>query len=174
MIQWVIFYAIPVSLFLVLKRTLFNLQSALGRAKPLSIRHIIFLKVWAEWLPFLPRALTTFNMADSVTPQTVVEVCPSVETLIQRESGVSFPCPTQGCSRVFQNRPCLKMHLVKTHGVTANEGEKNLYVRGKSKCTVEKHFYCPVKYCARGQGTNRPFPRMSQLKQVRIATFKLA
>ncbi|XP_068721216.1 ATM interactor-like [Montipora capricornis] len=95
----------------------------------------------------------------------VEEICPSVETLIQKESGVSFSCPIQGCSRVFQNRPCLKMHLVKSHGVAVNEEEKNLYVRGTSKSTVEKHFYCPVKHCVRGQGTNRPFPRMSQLKQ---------
>ena len=102
----------------------------------------------------------------------VEEICPSVETLIQKESGVSFSCPIQGCSRVFQNRPCLKMHLVKSHGVAVNEEEKNLYVRGTSKSTVEKHFYCPVKHCVRGQGTNRPFPRMSQLKQVKIVPLK--
>ena len=97
---------------------------------------------------------------------TVEEICPSVETLTQKESEASIPCPTQGCSRVFQNRPCLKMHLVKSHGVAASDEERNLYVRGQSKSAVEKHFYCPVKHCVRGQGTKRPFPRMSQLKQV--------
>lgn len=95
---------------------------------------------------------------------TVEEICPSVETLLQRESDASIPCPIQGCSRIFHNRPCLKMHLVKTHGVAANDEEKNLYVRGKGK--IQKHFYCPVKHCVRGQGTKRHFPRMSQLKQV--------
>ena len=60
------------------------------------------------------------------------------------------------------------MHLVKTHGVAVNEEEKNIFVRGRSKCAVEKHYYCPIKHCVRGQGTKRPFPRMSQLKQVMI------
>ena len=98
---------------------------------------------------------------------TVKEICPSEETLTQKESEACIPCPTQECSRVFQNRSCLRMHLVRTHGVAANTDEKNLYVRGQSKnAVVEKHFYCPVKHCVRGQGTQRPFPRMSQLKQV--------
>jgi len=99
---------------------------------------------------------------------TVEEICPSEETLTQKESEASISCPTQECSRVFQNRSCLRMHLVKTHGVAANTDEKNLYVRDQSKSAVEKHFYCPVKYCVRGQGTQRPFPRMSQLKQVTV------
>jgi len=57
------------------------------------------------------------------------------------------------------------MHLIKTHGVASSSEEKQLYVRGQSKNRVEKHFYCPVKHCVRGQGTKRHFPRMSQLKQ---------
>ncbi|KAL9975719.1 hypothetical protein ACROYT_G012911 [Oculina patagonica] len=96
---------------------------------------------------------------------TVEEVCPSVEVLTRRETDVSLSCPTQGCSRVFQNRSCLRMHLIKTHGVASDGEEKKLYVRGQSKSQVEKHFYCPVKHCVRGQGTKRPFPRMSKLKQ---------
>lgn len=58
------------------------------------------------------------------------------------------------------------MHLVKTHGNAANDEEKSAYVRGgQRKSAIKKHFYCPVKHCVRGQGTKRPFPRMSQLKQ---------
>ena len=95
----------------------------------------------------------------------VEEICPSVEVLT-RESDVSLSCPTQGCSRVFHNRSCLRMHLIKTHGVASDSEEKKLYVRGQGKSKVEKHFYCPVEHCVRGQGTKRHFPRMSQLKQV--------
>lgn len=98
----------------------------------------------------------------------VEEICPSVEVLTQRESNVSLSCPTQGCSSVFHNRSCLRMHLIKTHGVASDGEEKKLYVRGLGKSQVEKHFYCPVKHCVRGQGTQRPFPRMTQLKQVKI------
>lgn len=97
---------------------------------------------------------------------TVEEVCPSIEDLTRKESADPIPCPTQGCSRVFHNRPCLRMHLIKTHGVASNSEEKKLYVRGQGKNQIKKHFYCPVKHCVRGQGTKRPFPRMSQLKQV--------
>ena len=100
---------------------------------------------------------------------TVEEICPPVETLTQRESEASIPCPTPGCSRVFHNRPCLRMHLVKTHGNATNDEERGAYVRGQRKSAIEKHFYCPVKHCLRGQGTKRPFPRMSQLKQVTMS-----
>ena len=103
---------------------------------------------------------------------TVEEVCPSVEDLTQKENADPLPCPTEGCSKVFNNRPCLKMHLIKTHGVASNSDEKQLYVRGQSKNQVVKHFYCPVKHCVRGQGTKRPFPRMSQLKQVTHLYFR--
>ena len=97
---------------------------------------------------------------------TVEEICPSVEDITRKETTDPLPCPTQGCSRVFHNRPCLRMHLIKTHGIASNSEEKQLYVRGHTKNQVEKHFYCPVKHCVRGRGTKRPFPRMSQLKQV--------
>ena len=95
---------------------------------------------------------------------TVEEICPSVEVLTGRASETSIPCPTQGCSKVFHNRSCLRMHLIKTHGVACED--KNIYTPGQGKSRVEKRFYCPVKYCVRGQGTKRHFPRMSQLKQV--------
>ncbi|KAJ7337105.1 hypothetical protein OS493_009957 [Desmophyllum pertusum] len=94
---------------------------------------------------------------------TVEEICPSVEVLTGRASETSIPCPTQGCSKVFHNRSCLRMHLIKTHGVACED--KNIYTPGQGKSRVEKRFYCPVKYCVRGQGTKRHFPRMSQLKQ---------
>ena len=120
------------------------------------------LGTWIDLTPVFsqPSQLKTENMAT-----TVEEICPSEETLTQRESEASIQCPTPGCSRVFHNRPCLRMHLVKTHGVAANDEERGRYIRGQ-KTTVEKHYYCPVKHCVRGQGTKRPFPRMSQLKQV--------
>ena len=110
---------------------------------------------------FLPNYQKQKNMATLVE-----EVCPSVEALTRREDAASFPCPTEGCSREFQNRPCLRMHLIKTHGIAPNGKEKKLFTRGQGKSQVEKHFYCPVQHCVRGQGTKRPFPRMSQLKQV--------
>lgn len=166
MIKSVLFYMSLVSLLLILKWELLYSQFSLWRAESSSIRHIggrELPETWVEWSPvFSQLHVSTFqNMAT-----TVEEVCPSVEDLTRQESADPLPCPTQGCSRVFHNRPCLRMHLIKTHRVASNSEEKQLYVRGQSKRQVEKHFYCPVKHCVRGQGTKRPFPRMSQLKQV--------
>ena len=164
MIEVVFFYLKSVSFLLILKRTLFNRHSSFWRAELLAVRHIggrELSEVWVDSSPIFSQPNNFQNMAT-----TVEEICPSVETLTQRESEASIPCPTEGCSRVFHNRPCLRMHLVKTHGVAANNEERNVYVRGQGKSAVEKHFYCPVKHCVRGQGTKRPFPRMSQLKQV--------
>ena len=94
----------------------------------------------------------------------VEEVCPSIESLTKSETDV--PCSVEGCSRIFQNSSCLRMHLIKTHGVTRSNEEKTLYIRGQSRSQVRKHFYCPAKFCVRGKDTKRPFSRMSQLKQV--------
>ena len=91
-------------------------------------------------------------------------VCPTEETLKTLDCAV--PCSQQGCDRIFPNKPSLRMHLIKTHSVVTCSKEREMFAKGKSKSKVEKHFYCPAKYCTRGIENKRPFPRLGQLKQV--------
>ena len=93
-------------------------------------------------------------------------ICPTEESLKKVEVGI--PCTQSGCDRIFPNRPNLRMHLVKTHGVTNCANEKKIFAKGKHELRprLDKHFYCPVKYCTRGVESKRPFPRLGQLKQV--------
>jgi hypothetical protein len=95
----------------------------------------------------------------------VEEICPTIAVLTNIETAV--PCPVEGCSKILFNTASLRMHVVKTHNITASDEEKALFTRNsaKKKC-VKKHFYCPVDGCSRGKSSKKPFPRLGQLKQV--------
>ena len=84
-------------------------------------------------------------------------VCPTQEEL-EIESG-EHVCPSEGCGRAFQTSSHLKMHVSRHH-----LGEKLSSVGRTS--TTGCVYYCPVEACPRSKGTDKPFPRLGQLKQV--------
>lgn len=102
--------------------------------------------------------------AASGNPKVVVQiinsqrvVCPTQEEL-EIESG-EYVCRSEGCGRAFQTSSQLQMHLSRHH-----LGEKLSSVGRQS--TTGCVYYCPVEGCPRSKGTDKPFPRLGQLKQV--------
>lgn len=83
-------------------------------------------------------------------------IVPSVDELNIETGG--FVCDFEGCGEVFKGSSQLHMHQAKHHR------KKPLLMRSGSTL-----YCCPVSGCDRSKGgKGKPFPRLGQLKQVRI------
>lgn len=97
----------------------------------------------------------------------VEEIYPSVDELTRIETEI--PCHVQGCSKIFLSSSALRMHVIKTHNMFANDVEKRLFSRLNSsskKSTTKKVFYCPINDCSRSKTSKKPFLKLAHVKQV--------
>ncbi|XP_071495427.1 uncharacterized protein [Diadema antillarum] len=97
----------------------------------------------------------------------VIEVhCPT-EAELQAEPQVNVPCIVEGCGKTFTTSAARSIHLIQTHKIYKNEDEWKRFNRSHQKNLrkVTKHFYCPVRMCNRSIEQEKPFTRLSLLKQ---------
>nr|XP_054748639.1 ATM interactor-like [Lytechinus pictus] len=95
-----------------------------------------------------------------------VIVCPSEDEL-REEPVMNVPCIVDGCKKIFNTTAARSIHIIQTHKIYKDEEEKMRFDRSvqKKMTKVIKHFYCPVNTCNRSKEWNKPFSRLSLLKQ---------